>query len=206
MKLKFFLNAHKGVTGLAVLALMAAYGLWENTTAWVYLALHGTYGLLWNLKSLAFPDKAWEQRVGWPVGIGAWAALSLYWVAPWLLTSRGVTAPPWLLALCISLYTFGVFLHFSADMQKHTALALNPGHLIQDGLFARCRNINYFGELLIYLGFGLLAMHWLPVAILGILVLAGWVPRMVAKDRSLSRYPDFEAYKQQSSLFLPFLI
>jgi steroid 5-alpha reductase family enzyme len=58
-------------------------------------------------------------------------------------------------------------------MQKYVSLQLNPGQLISNGFFQRTRNINYFGELLIYAGFGLLAMHWLPIAI--VISLTSWV-------------------------------
>ncbi len=101
-----------------------------------------------------------------------WLGLCLYWVTPWLITSKNIQAPGWYLALCISIYAFGVFTHFASDMQKTTALQLRPAELITTGMFARLRNPNYFGELLIYSGFGLLAMHWLPVVDLADL---GWV-------------------------------
>ena len=132
-------------------------------------------------------------------------SLSLYWVAPWLLTWRGVQAPPWLLALCISLYALGLFMHFAADMQKYFFLKHFPGKLFSDGLWARLRNPNYFGELLIYAGFGLLAMHWLPLAILLLWILAYWLPNMRRKDRALAQMAGFEEYRQRSKLFIPFI-
>jgi steroid 5-alpha reductase family enzyme len=205
VKQRHFIDSHKGITPLAVLALMALYDQWHNPTAWVYLALHGTYGVLWVLKSRLFPDKQWEQRTGPGYALVIWAGLSLYWIAPWLLMSRGVEAPAWYLGLCTSLYVFGVFFHFAADMQKHTALKLRRG-LITDGFFRLSRNPNYFGELLIYLGFGLLAMHWLPMLVLALFIAVVWVPNMVRKDRSLSRYPEFEAYRRRTRIFIPFLI
>lgn len=205
MKQKHFIDSHKAVTCIAVLILMAVYREWSNPTAWVYLALHGTYGILWVLKSRIMPDKSWEQETGLGYGLVIWGGLTLYWVAPWLLTSRGVQAPAWYLGICVSLYALGVFWHFASDMQKHTSLKLRPGRLITDGMFARCRNPNYLGELLIYLGFGLLAMHWVPMVILVLFVAIVWVPNMLRKERSLSRYPEFEAYKRQSKMFIPFL-
>ena len=205
MKQKHFIDAHKGVTWVAVLVMMAIYGQWANETAWVYLALHGTYGLLWVLKSRIYPDKSWEEETGLGYGLVILGGLTLYWIAPWLLVSRAVRAPSWYLGMCVALYAVGVFLHFAADMQKHTALKLRPGHLITDGLFARCRNPNYLGELLIYLGFGLLARHWVPMVVLSLFVGVVWVPNMLRKDRSLSRYPEFAAYKRRSKLFIPFL-
>jgi protein-S-isoprenylcysteine O-methyltransferase Ste14 len=201
---RHFIDSHKAATGLFVLALMAWYGRWDNPTAWVYLALHGTYGLLWVFKSRVFPDRQWEQAASVVYGLGIWAFLTLYWIAAWLIVAQDVRAPGWYTALCVSLYAFGVFLHFASDMQKHTTLALQPG-LITTGLWARVRNPNYLGELLIYLGFGLLAMHWLPLLVIAIALAAVWVPNMRKKDRSLARYPEFEAYRAATKLLIPFV-
>lgn len=206
MPRKFFIDTHKGITFLVILGMMAFFSQWQNATAWIYLALHGTYGILWVLKSHIFPDKKWEQPVSLWRGAGYyWGGLTLYWIAPYLLNSRGVQAPPWLLGIAISLYTFGVFLHYAADMQKHTALRYNPDNLITDGLLSHTRNINYFGELLIYGACALLAMHWLPFVILALAIAVEWLPNMRRKDESLARYPQFAAYKKNSRKFIPFL-
>jgi steroid 5-alpha reductase family enzyme len=203
MRQRHFIDSHKAVTGLFVLLLIALYGQWQNPTAWVYLTLHGTYGILWVLKSRVFPDKNWEQPATWRFALMAWGGLSVYWVAPWLLTSQGVQAPPWYLAACISLCIFGVFLHFVSDMQKYLWLKLRPGELLTEGLWARVRNPNYFGELLIYLSFALLAMHWLPILLLAAFVILYWLPNMRRKDASLARYPEFTEYKRRARLFIP---
>ena len=93
-----------------------------------------------------------------------------------------VVVPLWLISLCLSLFGIGVFLHFSSDMQKYTALKLNPGHLIMDGLFNKSRNMNYFGEFLIYLSFALLSLHWIQMIILLLFILVIWVHNMFKKD------------------------
>ena len=147
MKQKYFIDTHKGITFLAILAMMAVFNQWQNSTAWIYLALHGTYGILWVAKSWIFPDKQWEEAKGLGFGLVIWAGLSLYWITGYLITSLSTAAPAWLLALCISIYTIGIFLHFVTDMQKYIELKYNPGHLISDGLLRRVRNMNYFGEL-----------------------------------------------------------
>ncbi|MBN2549953.1 MAG: DUF1295 domain-containing protein [Anaerolineales bacterium] len=205
MKQKFFIDTNKGVTAIIILIMMAVFNQWNNSTAWIYLALHGTYGILWVLKSNIFPDQSWEQKVSLGFGVVSWLALCLYWTAPWIITSQAVQAPAWLQAFCISLFALGLFLHFASDMQKHASLKLNPGVLITDGLFSRLRNPNYFGELLIYLSFSLLARHWLPVAILLVWVLFYWLPRMRQKDQVLSGLIGFADYKARSKLFIPFL-
>jgi protein-S-isoprenylcysteine O-methyltransferase Ste14 len=205
MKQKHFIDSHKAVTALFVLALIAVYGQWQNPTAWVYLALHGTYGILWAWKSRVFPDKNWERPATWRFALIAWGGLSVYWVAPWLLTWRAVQAPPWYLAVCISLWGFGVFLHFASDMQKHMWLRLRPGELLTEGLWARVRNPNYLGELLIYLAFALLAMHWLPPLLLLAFIVIYWLPNMRRKDASLARYAEFEGYKRRSKMLVPWV-
>jgi len=204
MKVRYLIDAHKGVTFIVVAALMVAYNCF-TPTAWIYLALHGTYGILWVLKDAIYPDKRWNQSVGPGAAAIALVILSLYWVAPYLLTSRGVDLPPWVLALAVALNLIGVFLHFASDTQKYYSLQYRSG-LVQQGLFARTRNPNYLGELLIYLSFAMLAYHWLPYLILAGVIAGYWLPNMRQKDRSLARYAGFEAYRRHSGLLLPQLV
>lgn len=206
MREKHFIDTHKGVTGLFIIALIAMSGSWNNPTAMVYLGMHGSYGLLWVIKSRVFPDASWERPCSLRWGLAIWLGLSLYWVAPWIITSSDVRAPAWLLAVAVGFFSIGIFLHFAADMQKYVSLKLRPGRLIRSGLWSRLRNPNYCGELLIYMSFAMLPMHWLPPLILAGFVLAYWVPNMLRKDRSLSRYADFATYRARSWLFIPYLI
>jgi len=201
MKIKYAINLHKGLTGLVVLGLMLFY---QNFTLgpWVYLALHGTYGILWLLKDRIYPDKQWEQEVSVGLGIFGFAIAGLYWVAPFILISSGTVPPLPLVAAAIFLNIMGVFLHYTSDAQRYFTLKYKPG-LITEGFFARCRNTNYLGEIFIYTGFAMLAMHWLPFVILAGFVGAMFLPNMRNKDQSLSRYPEFAAYKARSGLLLP---
>ena len=82
---------------------------------------------------------------------------------------------------------------------------MSSGQLINDGLFKYCRNINYFGELLIYSSFSLLAMHWIPWVVLLLFIILIWFPNMLRKDKSLAKYDNFEDYKKGSKLFIPFI-
>jgi protein-S-isoprenylcysteine O-methyltransferase Ste14 len=206
LKQRHIVDSHKFLTTFVILGLMGAYNQWTNPTAWVYLALHGTYGMIWLVKSQTFPDKRWEASVTLPWAIGLFSTLALYWVTPLLIMTQGTQAPNGYTAVCIALYTLGIFLHYTADMQKDMVMRLRPGTLLKEGLWAKVRNPNYLGELLIYSGYGLLAMHWLPLAIIVAVVLVIWVPNMRQKDKSLSRYPDYAAYKRQSKWLIPFLI
>ena len=201
MQLRHVINLHKGLTALVVVGLMLAYGN-GSVGAWVYLALHGTYGMLWLLKERIFPDRQWQQAIGWPQAIVMFVLLGLYWLAPYLLIASGAVPPLPLLAGAIAINLLGVFLHFASDAQKHFVLQVRPG-LIEDGFFARCRNTNYLGEVLIYLSFAMLAMHWLPYAVLAAFGLAVFLPNMRKKDQSLSRYPGFDAYRDRTGLLWP---
>lgn len=205
LKQRHFIDSHKVATAFAILAMMAWTNNWDNTTAWVYFGLHGAYGFLWMMKSRMFGDKQWDQPTGFMYGIVIWLALTGYWAAPYLILTTDFEAPAWFLGIAIFCYSIGVFFHFAADMQKHTQLVLKPGVLIHDGIWSKTRNPNYFGELLIYLGFTSLAWHWFPVAWLAAMILSVWVPNMIKKDKSLSRYDAFADYKKRSALLIPYL-
>jgi steroid 5-alpha reductase family enzyme len=204
MKFKHVINLHKGFTFLVIFALMLAYQNF-NVGAWVYLALHGTYGFMWLTKDSLFPDKQWEKETSLGMALISFILLGAYWIAPFLLISRAIEPSPPLIAAAVAMNLYGVFLHFSSDAQKYYTLKYRPG-LITEGFFARCRNTNYLGEVLIYLSFALLAQHWLPYFILGCFVSVAFVPNMLKKDKSLSRYPEFEQYKKDTGLILPKLI
>ena len=201
MKIKHAINLHKFLTFAFILGLMAFY---QNFTIapWVYLALHGTYGILWLIKDSLYPDPKWEEDISIPMGIFTFIMLGLYWVAPYILVSGNVTPSAALICIAIATNLTGIMLHYGSDAQKYFTLKYNQG-LITEGFFNRSRNPNYLGEILIYLGFAMLAQHWLPFLILGIFVALVFVPNMLKKDQSLSRYPEFAAYKERSGLLLP---
>jgi protein-S-isoprenylcysteine O-methyltransferase Ste14 len=201
MKFKHPINAHKGLTAPVVLAIMAAYGNF-SIGSWIYLALHGGYGILWLLKDRIYPDKRWEDDVSLGLGVSLFVSLGAYWVAPWLLISNGSQPSNPLLASAVFLNILGVFLHYTSDAQKYFTLKYQPG-LITEGFFARCRNTNYLGELLIYGSFALLSLHWLPFLILAVFAIGIFWPGMRKKDQSLSRYSEFEHYRLQSGFLLP---
>ncbi|NES20523.1 MAG: DUF1295 domain-containing protein [Symploca sp. SIO3E6] len=204
MKAKHTVNLHKGLCFPFILSLMVIY---DNFTIGplVYLALHGTYGFLWLLKDRIYPDQQWEQEIPILIGIIGFLMAGLYWVAPFILISSGSEPPPVLIAVAIAINIFGVFLHYTSDAQKYFTLKYKSG-LITEGLFARCRNTNYLGEICTYLGFALLVQHWLPFVILGLFTIILFIPNMLKKDKSLSRYPEFEEYRANSGLLLPQLL
>jgi len=208
MKQKHYIDSHKGATFFYILSLMFIFNNTSNINninIYIYIALHGTYGILWILKSRFFPDRQWESKCSLWYGLLIWFGLSLYWIAPYIIITENVQSPNWYIAMCIIMYVLGVFLHFTSDMQKFIQLRYHPNNLITDVMFSRIRNINYLGELLIYLGFSLLAMHWFPIISLLCFIIIIWIPNMLKKDKSLSKYENFEDYKKNTNIFFPFI-
>lgn len=201
MKIKQVINLHKGLTFIFVLALMFLYKNFTISPC-IYLALHGSYGILWLFKDSIYPDKQWEEEIPTSLGILGFFVISLYWVAPFILISNYTETSPLIITLAIVMNIFGVFFHYSSDAQKYYTLKYKKG-LITEGFFARCRNTNYLGEILIYSSFAMLAQHWLPFVILGGFIAGIFFPNMLKKDQSLSRYPEFEEYKNNSGLLFP---
>jgi steroid 5-alpha reductase family enzyme len=186
-----------------VLFVIYFFGREDNITIWIYAALHGSYGLLWFLKSYYFADSQWEREVTVISFVKLNVGLISYWAAPVVIATNNTIHTPQFLFCCIFIYAVGVFLHFASDMQKTTSIRLKPGHLITTGLWSYSRNPNYVGEAFIYCSFALLAWHWLPAFCLGSIMAIAWVPNMLNKDKSLSRYKEFAKYKEDSGLFFP---
>ncbi|MDI3259170.1 MAG: DUF1295 domain-containing protein [Sinobacteraceae bacterium] len=206
-KFAWVIDFQKAGTFFFLGLLMAWY---HNTTvaAWIYLALHGSYGLVWIVKDLAFPDPNWQRRITIGGGINAFlGVLGWYWVFGWLLIS-GVSQPhyplpdPAWFALCISLCILGCAIMIAADAQKYFTLRLKRG-LITDGMFRYVRHPNYLGEMMIYGSFALMVWHWLPFVVLAWVWLGLFAVNMTLKEASLSRHPEWAAYRARTGWLLP---
>ena len=212
------IDLHKAATGVLVLVLMQAFDVF-TAPAWVYLALHGSYGVAWVVKDLAVGDKRWRHRVGILGVLGTWAFLTLYWVAPFLLilgTAGNLELGGWSpgsdwsppgtrgLAVAVVAYVVGLVLMIGADAQKNATLAArDEPALITTGFFARTRHPNYLGEMLIYGAFALVVGHWLPWLILAAIWGLFFLPNMLAIEASLSRFPEYEAWRERTGFLLP---
>ena len=188
-------------------SLMWYYGN-SSTAAWIYLALQGSYGLVWFIKDMAFPDPNWQRRITIGGGVNAFlAVLGWYWVFGWLLIS-GVSDPDYPLpdaawfALCVSLCILGCSIMIAADAQKFFTLRLEAG-LITDGMFRYVRHPNYLGEMMIYGSFALMVWHWLPVLVLSWVWIGIFAVNMILKEASMSRHPGWAAYRRRSGWLLP---
>jgi len=200
--MNWVINFQKGGTLLFVLALMAVTDTW-TVTAWVYLALHGSYGLIWLLKDAVMPDARYQARITFGGAFMTFAlVLGPYWLAPILIVVDDTQQPAWLLACATAAYAIGVVLMMASDAQKHYTLQHRRG-LISTGWFARVRHPNYLGEMILYASFALVAGHVIPWLVLVWVWLAIFLPNMLGKEASMSRYPEWAAYKARTGMLLP---
>ncbi len=207
LKLAWVINFQKTGTFFFVTLLMVFY---ENysTAAFIYLALHGSYGFCWILKHFVFPDKRWEEKITF--GGAAMAFLMVlgpYWVFPFLLIS-GVLGPDhsepsnFMLMFCVSVHTLGVVIMMASDCQKYYTLKYHSG-LIEEGMYKHIRHPNYLGEMMLYGSYALLVNHWIPWIILAWVWSGLFLVNIVMKEASMSRYPGWEAYKTRTGMLLP---
>ena len=174
--------------------------------------MHGSYGLVWILKDTAFPDTNWQQRITIGGGINAFVgraglvlgvrlAIDIRRVAAGLSPAR--LSPG--ICLCISLCIVGSAIMIAADAQKYFTLRERRG-LITDGMHRYVRHPNYLGEIMIYGSFALMVWHWLPVVVLAWVWLGIFAVNMLMKEASMSRYPEWAAYKKRTWWLIPHLL
>lgn len=132
--MRYIINTFKGATFLWVLFLMSLYNNY-STGMYLYLFLHGTYGMFWVLKDVTFPDFRWNKEATLLSTIMVTLFLTLYWsIAVPLAAGYGVTNPSTArIIFIVSLYIAGLILMMGSDYQKYVALKKKPGifHKIQ---------------------------------------------------------------------------
>jgi len=203
LKFAWVINFQKGATFIWVLLLMYLYQN-QSIQAWVYLGLHGTYGICWLLKDRVFPDPNWESRITFGGALVAVLfVLGPYWLIPWILISGISTgaSPAWL-AVAIAVHTLGIAIMLTADAQKFFTLRHKRG-LITDGMFRHVRHPNYLGEMMIYGSYAVVAWHWFPWLLLLLVWTLLFRTNMLMKESSMSRYPEWPAYRARTGMLLP---
>jgi protein-S-isoprenylcysteine O-methyltransferase Ste14 len=201
MQLYQLINFWKLSTGIWIMWLMFFYQNYSST-AYLYLSLHGTYGILWTLKSLVCPDKSFMYKIDVWEGFYSSLFLMLYWVFPFVIVKYNTILLNWELCIVMTIFTIGVFLHFGSDIQKYYTL-LQKKKFIDEGFFKWIRNPNYLGELFIYSSFVYCTQSRLCYIILLFNVCCIWIPRMYIKEWYLRKYPEYKITK--TKLWIPFV-
>ena len=198
----FFINLHKALVIPLTVAAMVTFANY-STVMWLYLAIHGTYSILWLIKGRTYPYPRFAEQVPIWIGIAfVFLPLTGYYAAPILLAWLKPDVPGFAVCLGVTVYVLGIFLHYVSDAQKYYTLQIRPG-LIENGLFTRTRNPNYLGDILIYLGFAIISWNPIPFAVNAAWICGFFIRNMVKKDRSMARHPGFAAYKARTGLLFP---
>jgi steroid 5-alpha reductase family enzyme len=135
-----------------------------------------------------------------------------------------VSSPIWLInyessqplgiwdTLGLTIFGIGIFFESTGDLQlsQFKKDPANQGKIITTGLWALTRHPNYFGEALVWWGFGFYAVSlplgWYtllsPVIITLLLRYVSGVPML---EKKYEGRPDFEAYKKETAPFVPFV-
>ena len=82
---RWYINFHKGGVGIYLFMMMIYYDNW-SLGAWLYLAMHGSYGIMWLFKDFIFRDEAFSRPctvvsffMPWPVALAPYL-LPGYWM------------------------------------------------------------------------------------------------------------------------------
>jgi protein-S-isoprenylcysteine O-methyltransferase Ste14 len=207
LKFSWVINFQKAGTYVFI-ALLMIYFKNYSTAAWIYLGLHGSYGLCWLIKHFAFPDKAWNKKITFGGALLSFLfVLGPYWLFPYLLISD-ILGPDHpnpsnvMLMLCVSLHTLGVVIMIASDSQKYFLLQ-NRQELVENGMYKSIRHPNYLGEIMVYASYALMVGHWIPWLIL-IWIWGGiFLTNILMIEKSLSRYQNWEKWRNNTGMLLP---
>lgn len=116
----------------------------------------------------------------------------------------------------VIVWLIGFAIEAVADAQKQAFSAdpANKGKFIREGLWARSRHPNYFGEIVLWVGVAIIALpvlqgwQWValisPVFVTLLLTRVSGVPLLEAKaDKKWGGQKDYEVYKQTTPVLIP---
>ncbi len=173
----------------------------------IYMCLHVSYCIWWLIEQWFYPQR--RQLFNEPVGIFGFIFIlilvGVFYVLPgYLAFINPVPLSMITAAVALSLYIFGSLINASADVQKITAKQFSSG-LVRDNIWRFSRNINYFGDLLRYLSFSVVAgSPWAYLVPGSVLLL--YLQRMSQKEQTMSvKYDEYTEYQQSSSRLIPFI-
>ncbi|MBW4595278.1 MAG: DUF1295 domain-containing protein [Brasilonema angustatum HA4187-MV1] len=200
------INIAKVLTISCLVAFAVVFGIqdWRQV---IYMCLHISYCLWWLIEQWFYPQR--RQMFNDPVGVGLFVFILLsvgvfYALPGYLAFTNPVPLSMTTAAVALSLYIFGTLINATADIQKLTAKQYGAG-LVNDNIWRLSRNINYFGDLLRYLSFSVVAGS-LWAYLLPAYILVFYLRLMSNKEQSMSqKYSEYPDYKQSSARLIPFI-
>ena len=144
-----------------------------------------------------------------------WLQAGILWVVSWPLfrAVRGESALSWLDAMGIALFAAGFLFEAVGDLQlaRFKADPSNEGEVLDRGLWRYTRHPNYFGEILVWWGFGAIALASAPAeawwtlagpAVMTFLLLRVSGVSLLEEDIE-ERRPAYREYVRRTNALLP---
>lgn len=200
------INTAKICTIFLLIAFALIFGI-NDFRQVIYMCLHISYCLWWLVEQWFYPQR--RQIFAEPVGVGGFIASllfigALYSLPGYLAFTNSAPLSLTTTAIVLPMFIFGTLINACADIQKMTAKQYGAG-LVSDGIWRFSRNINYFGDLLRYLSFSIVAGSiW--GYIVPTLIAMIYLQRIFQKEQSMpEKYQDYAEYQSSSSRLIPFI-
>lgn len=200
------INTAKILTSVCLIGFAVVFGI-QDMRQVIYLCLHISYCTWWLLEQWLYPAR--KQMFNEPVGVlGFCFSLGfvglLYALPGYLAFINPVPLSFTATAIALPLYIFGSLINTSADVQKMTAKQ-EGATLVSDGIWRFSRNINYFGDLMRYLSFSVVAGSiWAYIVPSAIALL--YLQRISQKEQAMGeKYAEYAEYQQSSRRLIPFI-
>lgn len=201
------INLAKIITILLLGAFAVAFGV-SGMRQVIYLCLHIGYCIWWLLEQWIYPER---RRVIFNEPINLIGIVFTVLFVGFLYALPGFLAftnpePISLLAVAIALplYYFGSLINTSADVQKLTAKQQGVG-LVRNGIWRFARHINYFGDLLRYLSFSVVAGSLWAYLVPATIAALYWQRIQAREQAMLAKYENYSEYQQTSKQLIPFI-
>lgn len=201
------INTAKILTSICLIAFAVVFGV-QDLRQVIYLCLHISYCAWWLLEQWFYPTRR-QQLFNEPIGLGGFVFSLLfvgflYSLPGYLAFTNPLPLSLTAAAIALPLYIFGTLINTSADVQKLTTKQHSAG-LVTDGIWRFSRHINYFGDLLRYLSFAVVAGSiWAYIVPMAIALL--YLQRISDKERAMvEKYADYTNYQQSSRRLIPFI-
>lgn len=152
--------------------------------------LNLTFALVFVLRILIQMAFFWNRAISWIevfAEAGGIIPLSLCTLAYGAKLSGGYI-DPLLCAVSIALFCLGTWLNLYSEFQRYwwKRGGKHQGRLYTEGLFGYCRHINYFGEVLSFVGYGLGSIWW-----------GQWVPIVMGAGMAIWSVPEIDFYLER---------
>ncbi len=200
------INTAKILTIVCLISFAVVFGV-QDMRQVIYLCLHISYCAWWLLEQWFYPAR--KQLFNEPVGVLGFifslVVVGLLYALPgYLAFINPVPLSLTTAAFALPLYIFGSLINTTADVQKLTAKQ-GGATLVSDGIWRFSRNINYFGDLMRYLSFSVVAgSFWAYIVPSAIALL--YLQRISQKEQTMGeKYAEYANYQQSSRRLIPFI-